>query len=356
MQPATLAGQRPRWRETEGAGGHAAAAPWAAAGMPVPDGALELFLFQKIQGRRGAPWPGVSRGDRGGCGGRVGRGRAGSHAPAAVGGGGLCRAGCPAADAPADVAAVPGPAGPLRDSGGPLRSPAHTLALLRESRRSALPPMQRAPGLGPTGRSNVGCLSGGTGQARRLRSEVQAFRSGLCRKSREQGSRGKARGRSRMAVGAVTGSGRVRRRSEVPAASACTSVAAQRVWGAACGRRRARETRVGVSPVAPMALSRGDSLPHSSGAGRVPHTEGCFMRRLAERGLCRSHLTPHPRGPPRLLRFVPKSQSGKSGFQSVRSTFESWKRRCRSAPTFDEPAPLPLWPPRPPGPRSAPRR
>lgn len=108
--------------------------------MPVPDGALELFLFQKIQGRRAAPWPGVSRDDRGGCGGRVGRGRAGSHVPAAVGGGGLCRAGCPAADAPADVAVVPGPAGPLRDSGGPLRSPAHALALLRESRRSALPP------------------------------------------------------------------------------------------------------------------------------------------------------------------------------------------------------------------------
>lgn len=233
----------------------------------------------------------------------------------------------------------------------PTRSP------FSESHAGApFPPAQWAPGLGPTGRSNVGCLSGGTGQARRLRSEVQAFRSGLCRKSREQGSRGKARGRSRMAVGAVTGSGRVRRRSEVPAASACASAAAQRVWGAACGRRRARETRVGVSPMAPMALSRGDSLPHGSGAIRVPHTEGCFVRRLAERGLCRSHLTPHPRGPPRLLRFVPKSQSGKSGFQSVRSTFESWKRRCRSAPTFDEPAPLPLWPPRPPGPRSAPRR
>lgn len=191
MQPATLAGQRPRWRETEGAGGHAAAAPWAAAGMPVPDGALELFLFQKIQGRRAAPWPGVSRDDRGGCVGRVGLGRAGSHAPAAVGGGGLCRAGCPAADAPADVAAVPGPAGPLRDSGGPLRSPAHALALLRESRRSALPPAQWAPGLGdaatsgacPEGRGRHGayarkCRPFGLGSAEKAGNRAQGEKPG----------------------------------------------------------------------------------------------------------------------------------------------------------------------------------
>lgn len=159
----------------------------------------------------------------------------------------------------------------------------------------------------------------GPGQAQRLRSEAQAFRSRLRRKSRTKRSGEKSgKGPGRTVAGVLRGSGRTRRLPEAPAAS-------QRVRGAACGRQRAREKRAGVSPMPHGPVPRGRPTTQPRGL-QSPCTEGRFGRRLTERGLCWSQLTPHPRRPSCPLRFVPKSQSVKSGSKgkiNVRATEET---------------------------------